>query len=320
MGDASSLSGMPNATPELGDTAPGPVGDAPTALPKVIYIMGAHRSGSTILGVTLGNCDGIFFAGELHSWQTRHGVPSFGGEEGAVLWDAVAQGVPEGAEMFDSDTQRLIDRTSSLYRLHRWPRRRKLKPPYRRITENLFRVVSQVTASPFVVDSSHYPLRARELQRLPGIELFIIYAVREHKKVVASLGPRDGAYFKRPTLANLQLIATHLLSAAIFLRQPAERRMVVHHEDFIAAPHDVLRQILDRIGCSSPIPDLDSLKIGSPLQGNRFMKSGPTVRLKVQPHQDGERSTVLTRIVQRGISTILSPLQPSIRPGEGAGL
>ena len=47
--------------------------------PKVLYIIGAHRSGSTVLGVTLGNCADMFFAGELHSWLSRGGVPSFGG-------------------------------------------------------------------------------------------------------------------------------------------------------------------------------------------------------------------------------------------------
>ncbi|HEX4467726.1 MAG TPA: hypothetical protein VH025_11110, partial [Solirubrobacteraceae bacterium] len=42
---------------------------------KVLYVMGAGRSGSTILGVMLGNCEGIFYAGELDKWLPREGRP-----------------------------------------------------------------------------------------------------------------------------------------------------------------------------------------------------------------------------------------------------
>src|SRR2546423_15271469 len=44
--------------------------------PKVVYVMGAGRSGSTILGVTLGNCADVFFAGELDKWLALSGKPT----------------------------------------------------------------------------------------------------------------------------------------------------------------------------------------------------------------------------------------------------
>ncbi len=37
--------------------------------------MGAGRSGSTTLGVTLGNCAGVLYAGELDNWLARSGTP-----------------------------------------------------------------------------------------------------------------------------------------------------------------------------------------------------------------------------------------------------
>ena len=58
--------------------------------PKVIYVLGAHRSGSTVLGVTLGNCADFVFAGEVHSWLTRSGVPAPGGADVGAFWHAVA--------------------------------------------------------------------------------------------------------------------------------------------------------------------------------------------------------------------------------------
>ena len=56
---------------------------------KVIYVMGAGRSGSTILGVTLGNCERFFFAGELDKWLARSGVPQLEDAERIRFWSAV---------------------------------------------------------------------------------------------------------------------------------------------------------------------------------------------------------------------------------------
>ena len=121
--------------------------------PKVVYVVGAHRSGSTVLGVTLGNCDGVFFAGELHSWLTRRGVPSFGGEQGAQLWQAIAEEVPNAHELFGHETQLTLDRSSVIYRPQKWPRRRRLRGSYRRIYEDLYRAIARQTGA-----SSRYVL------------------------------------------------------------------------------------------------------------------------------------------------------------------
>ena len=107
--------------------------------PKVIYVLGAHRSGSTILGVTLGNCENVFFAGELHSWLTWKGVPRLGGEEGAQLWNSVREDVKGAAELFGHQTELYVDRSSALRRLHKWPTiRRRLLKRYRALTEDLY--------------------------------------------------------------------------------------------------------------------------------------------------------------------------------------
>src|SRR5258708_33769196 len=60
---------------------------------KVVYVIGAGHSGSTILGLTLGNCDGVFFAGEVARWLRYDGRPPLEGEERAALW---RRGPPPG--------------------------------------------------------------------------------------------------------------------------------------------------------------------------------------------------------------------------------
>ncbi len=282
--------------------------------PKVVYVLGAHRSGSTILGVTLGNCEGFFFAGEVHSWPTRRGVPSFCDEPGEELWRAVRKGVTDAAELFGDETQLYLDRSSALYRVKSWGTRRRLRPRYRRLNENLYRAIALVAGASHIVDSSHYPLRAHELQQMGGIDLYILFLVRDPQGIVASLDPHDeSSGSKSPLTTNLHLWATYLLSVAVFLRQPRERRLFVRHEDFIAAPEQAARQILDWVGSSAPLPDFTALGTGSPLQGNRFLRDSGVIALRTTAKRPA-RASLMTAIMQLPWAPLLSRLRPAVRP------
>jgi len=284
----------------------------PSAKPKVVYVLGAHRSGSTILGVTLGNCANVFFAGEVHSWLSRRGVPSSGGEGGAELWRAVRRQVDGAADLFGDETQLYLDRSSALYRVNKWPIARRLRPRYRRVTEDLYRAIARVTGASHIVDTSHYPLRARALQRLDGIELYILFLARDPQGVVASLDPRNASSgSKSPLTTNMHLWATYLLALSVFLRQPRERRLFVRHEDFIADPEGVLRQILDRIGSPASLPDFQALNTGSPLQGNRFLRGSGVIALRREAERPA-RSSRTTAVLQRPWAALLSRLRPAV--------
>ncbi len=283
--------------------------------PKVIYVLGAHRSGSTVLGVALGNCDGVFFAGELHSWLTWKGVPRVGGEEGARLWGAIREDVKGADGLYGHDTELYVDRTSALRRLHKWPTvRRRLIAPYRRLNEELFRAITKETGATRIVDTSHYPLRALELKKLQGIDLYLLFLVRDPQGVVASLDPRDTTSGSKPPLTtNLHLWATHLLSLLAFLRHPPERRMFVRHEDFLQDPEGVLRQILDRTGSSAEVPDLTALTTGYPLHGNRFLRQTDVIKLR-GPGKRSAPASRMTTVLQLPWGPVLSRLRPAVKP------
>lgn len=283
--------------------------------PKVIYVLGAHRSGSTILGVTLGNCEHVFFAGELHSWLTWRGVPRLGGEEGAQLWNSVREDVKDATELFGHQTELYVDRSSALRRLHKWPTiRRRLLKRYRALTEDLYRAIAKATGASHIVDTSHYPLRALQLKKLDGIDLYLLFLVRDPQGVVASLDPRDTTSGSKPPLTtNLHLWATNLLSSLAFLRHPRNRRMFVRHEDFLLDPEGVVRQILDRTGSSADVPDLTSLETGYPLHGNRFLREKDVITLNGPPARRAPVSR-MTTLMQLPWAPVLSLMRPAVKP------
>jgi hypothetical protein len=249
-----------------------PAGVASQQRPTVIYVMGAGRSGSTVLGVALGNCQGVFYAGELDAWLRRSGVPNFGGAAGASFWAAVRECVA-GEEMFGEEAWRQLEYSLSCFRVHRRRTRQRLRKRYRPLLRALYGAITRGAGVTHVVDTAHYPLRARELQRLSDVELYIIYLVRRPQDVVASFKRRNITNIPKTTLsANVYLYLTHMLSVWVFLRQSSARRLLLRYEDFVATPHQTLQDILawTQLDTSAPA-DLSSLSTGTPFQGNRLL-------------------------------------------------
>jgi hypothetical protein len=293
---------------------------ATNARPKVVYVMGSGRSGSTILGVALGNCDGVCYAGELDNWLVRSGTPVLGGLERTRFWSTVRDDVPGARELFGNQAQRDLERSSAPFRLHRRRARRRLREGYRRVTEDLYRAIARAAGVTHVVDTSHFPLRARELQALAGIDLYLIFLVRDPRSVVDSfnlyLNRNDVAERRLRVLStNANLWLTHLLSVLVFLRQPRERRMLLRHEELLADPEGMLRQILDRVHCAASLPDLRSLSTGLPLNGNRLL-SADVVSLKSQAValRGGSRTTALLQLPWTAIFSRLGPVAGAATP------
>jgi hypothetical protein len=242
-------------------------------IPTVIYVMGAGRSGSTVLGVALGNCANVFYAGELEAWLRRSGNPNFGGAARTQFWNSVRQNV-HGDDLFGDKAWRCLEYSLALFRVYNRPGRRRLRPRYGQTTERLYRTIASSAQATHIVDTSHYPLRANELQSLSGIDLYLVYLVRNPLSVVASFKRRDVTNVPKSLMAtNAYLCLTHLLSIFVFLRHRTDRRLLLRYEDFSANPEPVMRDLLKWIGVSAPLPDLASLETGIPFQGNRLLES-----------------------------------------------
>lgn len=284
------------------------------ARPKVIYVMGSGRSGSTILGVALGNCDGVFYAGELDNWLARAGVPLHGGIERRRFWSEVRREMAGAEKLFGHDAQRLLERSFSPFRIHKWRVRRRLRGEYRRVSEKLYRTIARVAEATHVVDTAHFPLRARELQALEGIDLHLIFLIRDPQSVVASfnlyLNRNDAAErWLRVLSTNANLWLTHVLATLVFLRHPRDRRMLLRHEDFLADPEGMLRTILDWSGSPAPLPDLASLKTGFPINGNRLLEAEVvSLERRASPPRHDSRITALLQLPWRPIVSRLRPL------------
>ncbi len=275
--------------------------------------MGAGRSGSTILGVTLGNCEDVFYAGELDKWLPRAGEPKLEGRRRAQFWQSVRERVADPESLFGGQAHRYLERSSALFRIGGRSVRRRIREPYRRAMGELYAAIATTAGATHVVDSSHYPLRARELQSVSDIDLYILLLVRDPQEVIASFARSDvlEPSFKAAT-TRAYLLLTYLLSAWVFLRHPPEQRIVLSHESFLEDPEGVLRSVLDHLGSSAPIPDLESLSTGIPLQGNRLIREDVVSLKRRQTPIDRPRSW--KRLLDLPATVLLARLRPRAEP------
>lgn len=285
--------------------------------PKLVYVLGAGRSGSTIMGVALGNCPDVFFAGELHLWIGRNGKSPIRGEtkeQRAAFWAAVKEQV-EVPEDYPRRAARHLEKSGALLRVDRWLGRRRLREGYRRISAQLIAAVARQAQASHVVDTSHFPRRAMQLQKLDSIDLYVLFVVRDPRAVVSSYS-RDDADFRQFGVlsTNAYLWLTYVLSVVAFLRHPRGRRLLVRYEQFMADPEGALGEILDWMGAPAATPDLSALQTGFAFQGNNLLRR-PVVALERKPEQRVQGS-VLTRVVNLPWTMLFSRIGPRLGTAE----
>lgn len=271
------------------DTSSGPL--------KVLYVMGAGRSGSTILGVALGNCDGFFFAGELEAWLRRSAIPNFPGTDREEFWAAIQRAMGDPRDLYGEFLWRYLEHSCAIFRPRRRSVIRDMRSRYREVSERLYREIAALSQHSVIVDTSHYPLRARELATIDGIELYLLYLVRAPENVVASFQKTDVAQDPKPLLAtNAYLWLTTLICTYTYFRFPRDRRVFIRYEQFIANPHKVIGRILDMSRSRSAVPDFEALSTGIGFQGNRILRA-KTIHLDRRGDSVPEPSA-LTRLLQ----------------------
>ncbi|WP_347059400.1 sulfotransferase [Blastococcus sp. HT6-30] len=223
--------------------------------PRVLYLGGLGRSGSTVLERVLGELPGVCSVGEVvHLWQrgvlddetcgcgepfsrcpfwTEVGAVAFGGWEPALA----ARMVALRAEV---DRSRHIPQLVLRARLRRGdPRLAEYVATYR----TLYRAISQVSGGAVVIDSSKHSSLAFCLRTAPDLDLRVVHVVRDPRGVAYSWTkevrrPEAGgeALMTRysPTRSSVLWVGHNVLFALLRRLGTPTRRL--RYEDFVARP------------------------------------------------------------------------------------
>lgn len=263
---------------------------------QVLYIMGTGRSGSTALGIALGNVPGLFYGGELHSWVLFGGRPKSERPATVELWSRVAGRMQKG----DLEIGRAFSRGLEHHRsLLRRPSP-ELVAQHRDLTKRLVTAILEETGADAVVDSSHYPQRAAQLRRNPHVDAHIVHLVRNPVAVIDAL--QKTVQRKEPMgvlKANAYSLIVWVLSTIQYARVRPDRRIRVRYEDFLDDPCAVVARICERFDVEGRLANAVDLPTGRVFQGNR-LREAETISIGPQP---------VTRVMSRGARLLTAILQ-----------
>ena len=282
----------------------------PHAAVKVLSVVGAGRSGTTILASMLGEVEGFTSAGELR-WLWERGLrderPCACGEPPGrcPVWSQVIPRTlvePAGnGDRFTVDevvaAQHEVGARRNYPRVLRqladgataWPALRTV----RAVTSSACTSLAAATGSRVVVDISKRPVDAAVLAGGPDIDHFVLHLVRDPRAVVHSwrraktftAGGQTRTMGTRGLASTVRRWSGNSLSAeALRRRLPPSRWLYMRYEDLAAEPRASVARIVDFLGEAGAPPFVDEhtvlLRPNHIVAGNpsRFTTGEVTVR------------------------------------------
>ncbi len=272
---------------------------------KLIYIVGAGRSGSTVLDTVLGNHPDVVSVGELSNlhrsgWTNDEFCACGRPATTCEFWNAVRQHWSRlSADADVAEYLRLRDRLER-FRGGSWLRTEAARlyrsADARRFLEqtgSLLEAIAAASGRRVIVDSSKTPLRVAWLARLPGVDLRLIHLVRDSRAVAwsrkKSLAKNveagvQHALAARPAWYSVLYWTVSNLLAARQRRRAGRRGVLVRYEDFVSDPVSELARIgaacdLDCNDLAVALAEGEPFAVGHTVAGNRLRMAGQ-IRLR----------------------------------------
>lgn len=307
----------------------------------VIYIMGSGRSGSTFLGIALGQHPEVGNFGELinmtrKAWRSDsfdETTDVDGGNEVSLSSRSCSCGDPAWACSFWTAVRNQWMGCCGDLDIENYDRCGRSLLPGRRLprllrdiasgdadltahlleTRGLLQAIREVSGCRVLVDSSKSPSRALLLSLVPGVKLYLIHLVRDARAVCWS-NQRDalrqvkmtpaGRRMASPLSAGFWWTTMQLHSAAVRRRVDASQSLRVRYEEVVSKPADVLDKIGALVGLDYSEPT-SVITSGAPVQVGHVV-AGNDMRLgvKVRLKPDFDWRDRMSRRDQRLVASL----------------
>lgn len=248
----------------------------------VLYIMGAGRSGSTLLDIVLGNVDGAFSCGEIRKFARLDGRPHgfLPKSECYEFWDEVRHRVK---------TALGLERLSELNYLHEGLESHRRFPSavlrvlisrkpqnYIDYVDTLYSSISEISGKRILIDSSKYPARALLLSKFSSHDVYCISLTRSRSSVVKSFLKKGIEQPDKSALAaNLYYFANRIMSFVVSALLPGSRVIHIAYENLVSNPACEMDKLndglpIDFAKVKEAILNEAVLNVGYLFEGNRI--------------------------------------------------
>lgn len=278
-------------------------------LPRIVYIMGTGRSGTTILEVLIRNNPEIFGAGEithifrdgfLKNKECSCGKATLNCEVwGRVLeknqWSAVE--VKDFEKVFSNVTRHGAFPLIALGIINR-----ERQCEFEIVNKKLFSSIKEVTGANIIVDSSKYPSRALFLaEHYPG-DIKILCMTRSPSGLISAFGKQHEEEQKPKSLIMASIYYLYVLMCMYIVKQRLrDQCYILRYEDLRSDPIGILTGI-QKWGGYNLNNSIELLKnnewfdIGHIVTGNRLRKMK---QIKYEYNDQGNEESDKVNIIVR---------------------
>ncbi len=248
---------------------------------KVVFILGAARSGSTLLDIVLGNGVDTFSCGEMFQYPKRRGIPHGGTEnpERDTFWRHVRKRVREQSGMdFDtlkSVTDQIEYHASFFNHLLSYYSTSTVEK-YGHYINLIFDTMFELSGKNILIDSSKRPARALALSKFLHYDVYIIYLIRNPVQVIRSFAKKDVEQASKNWVsANLYYFFANAFSCIVEKKSPKEKFQKIYYENFLRFPVEQLSLVenqfsIDLSVAKERIQLKQPLEVGYLFDGNRI--------------------------------------------------
>ncbi len=226
----------------------------------VVFIAGAGRSATTLLGHVLGQASGFTFVGEaMYGWDSfavrRCGCGT--ALPACAFWQAVHRraggtGALQASDLFGLGHLARWRHVPLTWLPGRVPRYRSLYGAHWTRCERLYAAVAAESAADVIVDSSKGVPYGHMLSLMPGLDLYVVHVVRDARAVAHSwsrLKPAPDRFHREHMLQRSRgraacLWAVSNLAAELFFRRRPGRYLRLRYEDLVARPRESVERIV----------------------------------------------------------------------------
>jgi hypothetical protein len=263
------------------------------AMPKIIYIMGTGRSGTTILDMMISNNPNILGAGEVTHMIDQDILSSEICSCGSRVtqcnaWRGVCEEFPPGDLHEAKSLVRNLEAHSSFFTVALNLIGKKNLARYRDINERLFRSLCGGLAE-IVVDSSKYAGRALLLSRLFPENIQVICLTRSAEGIISAFRKKDMEQTSK-SMSAIFLYYMYTLACFFICRIMLKGKVIViQYEKMVEDPVATISQIEKKSTLSLAqskriLENNDFLDVGHIVVGNRLRKQGK-VKFRKSKHK-----------------------------------
>ena len=251
---------------------------------KIVYVLGAGRSGTTITGIVLGATKNFFHCGEINKFYDYNGIPK-GNYQNKEVYNFYKK-IYEDCAYKNTKLTNKVEYHSSFFLVYFNLFKKKTIGKYKLLQEQLFESLEKNNDYDCLIDSSKFPGRLLALHKFLKLDITVVYIVRNPISYLRTVQKKG---VEQPSQSFIKSLLYYFIInslSVLAFKKINGKKLKIRFEDLIEDPIKTINIIEKHTGLSfheskELIKNNLSIATGNVFEGNRI-RHKKTIKFKVK--------------------------------------